>query len=95
MARDADACAHCGVAIVDPTTRRVHGDMAYCCANCAAAMEQGGSGSDPQALDHPGDLRCAHCGCAIVDESSMESRDDQAYCCRNCATAMAAAKGSR
>ena len=90
MARAATECAHCGVPLVDPTTRRVHGDQTFCCANCAAAMEQGGSGSDPQALDHPGDLRCAHCSAPIIDESTMESRGDQAFCCRNCASAMPA-----
>ena len=86
-----DRCAHCDTAIVDPTTRVVHGDKTYCCANCAAAMEQGGGGSDPHALAHAGDLRCAHCRTAIVDESTMESRGDLAFCCANCARAMAGA----
>ena len=43
-------CAHCDVDISDPTTQVVHGGTTYCCANCAAAMEQGGSGSDPGTL---------------------------------------------
>jgi len=89
MATATTTCAHCGVPIVDPTTQVVHGDKTYCCPNCSAAMEQGGSGSDPQALDYPGDLRCAHCGAPIVDEHTMESRGDQAFCCKNCAAAMA------
>jgi hypothetical protein len=83
-------CANCDVAIVDPTTQVVHGDKIYCCANCAAAMEQGGSGSDPRTLSHQEDLRCAHCDAVIVDESTMVSRDDQAFCCANCAAAMTA-----
>ena len=90
MAVAATRCAHCGVPIVDPTTQVVHGDQTYCCPNCSAAMEQGGMGSDPHALDHAGDLRCAHCGAAIVDEATMTSRGDQAFCCSNCASAMGA-----
>ena len=83
-------CAHCEVQITDPTTQVVHGDLTYCCPNCAAAMEQSASGgSDAKPLAHANNLRCSHCGCAIVDESSMESRGDQAFCCANCA-AMAA-----
>ena len=80
-------CAHCGVRITDPTTQVIHGDMTYCCANCAAAVEQTSGGSDPRPLDHPGDLRCGHCSSAIVDESTMVSRGDQAFCCTNCANA--------
>jgi DNA-directed RNA polymerase subunit RPC12/RpoP len=76
---------------VDPTTQVVHGEMTYCCANCTAAMEQQGSGSDPETRDHPNELRCDHCGSPIVDESSMESRGDQAFCCRNCAAAVVGA----
>ncbi len=82
-------CAHCQVFIGDPTVQVVHGDKTYCCANCAAAMEQGGSGSDPRTMAHTEDLRCSHCGVAIVDESTMVSRDDQAFCCSNCAAGMA------
>jgi DNA-directed RNA polymerase subunit RPC12/RpoP len=80
-------CAHCDVLITDPTTQVEHGGETYCCANCSAAMEEGGRGSDPHALSHQGDLRCAHCGAAIVDESTMQSRGDQAFCCANCARA--------
>jgi hypothetical protein len=82
-----DRCAHCGVDIVDPTTKVEHGSVAYCCPNCSEAMEQGGSGSDPQALRHENDLHCAHCGVAIVDEATMESRGNDAFCCANCARA--------
>ncbi len=84
-----DRCAHCGTEIVDPTTQVVHGDVTYCCPNCSAAMEQAGSGSDPGALGHAGDLRCTHCGVAIVDESTMVSRGDDPFCCPNCANAPA------
>jgi hypothetical protein len=85
MATGALMCAHCSELIADTTTQVIHGDMAYCCPNCAAAMEQEGSGSDPQALSHEGDLICFHCGVPIIDEQTMESRDDQAFCCGNCA----------
>ena len=85
MSLEGATCAHCGTPIVDPTTQRVHGEMTFCCANCAHAMEQGGSGSDPQTLTTGGDLRCAHCGAVIVDESTMQSRGDEAFCCPNCA----------
>jgi hypothetical protein len=81
-------CAHCGVSISDPTTQVVHGEMTYCCANCAHTMEQGGSGSDPGALDPTGQFRCTHCGCIIVDESTMQERGKDAFCCANCAGAM-------
>ena len=84
-------CAHCQVPITDPTVQVVHGGSTFCCANCAAAMEEGGSGSDPKTLSHPDALRCAHCGSAIVDETSMVSRGSDAFCCRNCATDMASA----
>jgi DNA-directed RNA polymerase subunit RPC12/RpoP len=77
-------CAHCGSAILDPTTSTIHGDMTYCCTNCAAAMEQQGSGSDPQAMEHAEDLRCSHCGTPIVDESTMDARGSDPYCCTNC-----------
>lgn len=80
-------CAHCEVQITDPTTRVVHGDAVYCCANCAGAMEQSGSGSDPHALKAEGDLTCAHCSAPIKDESTMVTRGDLAYCCSNCARA--------
>jgi hypothetical protein len=82
-----DVCAHCGVTIIDPTTKVEHGQTAYCCVNCAEAMEQYGSGSDPHAMRHENDLTCAHCGCAIVNETSMETRGNDAYCCANCASA--------
>jgi hypothetical protein len=85
-------CAHCRVPIVDPTTQVIHGDLTYCCANCAAAMEQTAGGSDARPLSHPGDLRCSHCGTPIVDESTMVSQGDQAFCCGNCAATMAGAR---
>jgi len=78
-------CAHCNERITDPTTQVIHGDMTFCCPNCAAAMEQDGSGSDPRAADHEGELVCFHCGVPIVDEDTMESRGSEAFCCRNCA----------
>ena len=88
MAQAATQCAHCGVAIVDPTTQVVHGDMTYCCTNCSQAMEQGGSGSDPNALSDSGAIRCAHCGAEIVHDQTMEERGGQIFCCGNCAAAM-------
>ena len=80
-------CRHCDVDIVDPTTQVVHGDRIYCCANCAEADEQHGSGSDPRTLAHQERLRCAHCDTPIVDESTLVSRGDLAFCCANCAAA--------
>ena len=88
MNTSATTCAHCDVEISDPTSQVVHGDLTYCCPNCAHAMEQSGSGSDPATMTTGGDLRCAHCSAVIVDESTMESRGDEAYCCANCAGAM-------
>jgi predicted RNA-binding Zn-ribbon protein involved in translation (DUF1610 family) len=85
-------CAHCGVIIVDPTTRVIHGNEVYCCPNCAQATEQRGSGSDRHTLSHENDFQCGHCGVAIVDESTMATRDDQPYCCENCARSMDAAQ---
>ena len=58
--------------------------MTYCCANCATAMEQQGSGSDPRAPEHDEDLHCTHCGTPIVDESTMDARGSDPYCCTNC-----------
>jgi len=87
MAVALDRCANCGVDIVDPTTKVVHGAATYCCPNCSEAFEQGGSGSDPHAMRHENDLRCAHCGVPIVDEQTMESRGNDAFCCANCARA--------
>jgi uncharacterized CHY-type Zn-finger protein len=81
-------CTHCDVPIVDPTVQVVHGDELYCCANCAQAMEQGGSGSDPRSLSHTEALRCAHCATPIVDDSTTTDVGDQVYCCTNCAQAM-------
>ena len=80
-------CAHCGVEIVDPTTRIVHTNQTFCCPNCSAAMDATGSGSDPRAMRHDEDLRCEHCGVFIVHEDTMETRENEAYCCRNCAQA--------
>ena len=79
-------CAHCQTPIVDPTVQGAHGDLTFCCANCSAAMEASGSGSDPKTMRHGEDaFWCAHCGVAIVHEDTMESRGDNAYCCSNCA----------
>jgi hypothetical protein len=91
MVTDATRCAHCDSPIVDPTAQVVHGSMTFCCPNCAAAMEQSGSGSDPHAGRYENELHCAHCGCAIVDEATMQTKGDDAFCCVNCARAMAAA----
>jgi DNA-directed RNA polymerase subunit RPC12/RpoP len=88
MTTDVAMCAQCQTPIVDPTTRVIHGDMTYCCPNCSEAMEQHGSGSDPDVLQVDGHLRCAHCSVVIVDEATMESRGDQAFCCANCSAAM-------
>ena len=95
MATAVNTCAHCDCPIVDPTTQVVAGDKTYCCPNCSAAMEQQGQGSDPQALEHAGDLRCAHCRAPIVHEMTMTSRGDQAFCCNNCAAAMDAHHSAR
>jgi hypothetical protein len=84
-------CAHCQSTIVSPASQVVHGEMTYCCANCAAAMEERGSGSDPRTLAHPDAMTCAHCGCRIVDESTLVSRGESAFCCGNCAAGMAEA----
>lgn len=80
-------CANCDVFIFDPTTRVIHGALAYCCPNCSEAMEQSGSGSDPHVLDRPNEARCARCKTPIVDEDTMEQREGNMYCCRNCAQA--------
>jgi DNA-directed RNA polymerase subunit RPC12/RpoP len=87
MATAVSSCAHCGVAISDPTTQVVHGGVTYCCPNCSAAMEQGGGGSDPHATNKSGELHCAHCGSAIVDENTMVTSGDDAFCCVNCSRA--------
>ena len=93
MVADATRCAHCDVLIVNPASSETHGGRTYCCRNCAHAMEQSGSGSDPQAGRYENELTCAHCGAPIVDESSMETKGDQAFCCDNCARAMATTGG--
>ena len=80
-------CAHCGVEIVDPTTRIVHANQTFCCPNCSHVMDATGSGSDPQALRHENVFRCAHCAVPIVHEDTMETRGDDAFCCPNCANA--------
>ena len=78
-------CAHCEAPIVDPTTQVVHGPDTYCCANCSAAMEQRGMGTDPQSPRHENDIRCGRCTCPIVHDRTMETDDaGQIYCCRNC-----------
>ncbi len=84
----ATRCDHCGALIQNSVSMVSHGGRVYCCANCSAAMEATGSGSDPKALGHADALRCAHCDVPIVDESTLESRGDQAFCCANCAGAM-------
>ena len=48
-------CAHCEVSITDPTTQVVHGDLTFCCTNCAEAMEHVAGGSDPRPLSRRGD----------------------------------------
>ena len=80
-------CAHCGVEIVDPTTRIVHTNQTFCCPNCSAAMDATGSGSDPKAMHHDEALRCEHCGVSIVHEDTLETRGNEAYCCANGARA--------
>jgi hypothetical protein len=80
-------CANCDVEIVDPVVQVVHGTRVFCCANCAEAMEQKGSGSDPRVLSHAEDPRCAHCESPIVFRATMETRGDKVYCCSNCAQA--------
>lgn len=86
MANAQTRCTYCEVAIVDPSTQVVHGDQTYCCPNCAHAMEQGGSGSDPYALESSGEIRCAHCGVEIVHDDTMTERDGSVFCCANCAS---------
>jgi predicted RNA-binding Zn-ribbon protein involved in translation (DUF1610 family) len=70
--------------ISDPTTRVIKGDKIYCCPNCAAAMEQGGS----DAASRAGIPICTQCGVAIVDRSTMQVRGGQPFCCPNCLDAM-------
>jgi hypothetical protein len=77
-------CDHCGSAIQVTSTLVAHGGLVYCCANCSAAEEQEGSGSDPHAGRRENDLRCRHCGTAISDESSVRSMESDAFCCDNC-----------
>jgi hypothetical protein len=84
----ATQCAHCASPIVDPTTRVIAGDRVYCCPNCAAALEQRGSGSTPQTLTQGGHLRCDHCSAVILTESTMVISGGQTYCCVNCQRAM-------
>ena len=43
MLRSLIMCAHCNEEILDQTTMVTHGDLSYCCPNCAAAMEESGS----------------------------------------------------
>jgi len=77
-------CDHCGAVIADSGTMINHGGLVYCCANCAGAVEQEGSGSDPHAARWENELHCVHCGTAITDETTMVSRADDAFCCENC-----------
>lgn len=83
MPTAAGECAHCHTPITDPTSQVVHGGMTFCCANCSAALEQYGPGSDPKSTSAEGELRCATCGVPIKDESTMQSRRNGAYCCAN------------
>jgi len=85
----AEHCQHCDSLILDPTRAVHHGPLTFCCTNCASAMEQGGSGSDPHAGRHENELFCTHCGSPITDESTLVSRGDDPFCCDNC-LAMAA-----
>lgn len=79
--RSTGVCAHCGVEIIDPVVQVVHGELTFCCANCAEAMEQ-------QAYDGRDDApRCAHCDTPIVSRATMEQRGDRVFCCSNCASA--------
>jgi len=88
------SCANCDCSIVDVRTRVIHSDLVYCCANCAAAMEQQGSGSDPHTLSTAGEARCSHCGSVIRDDTSMVMEGDQVFCCTNCARATEPASGA-
>ena len=81
-------CVHCQVKITDPTTQVVHGDLTFCCTNCAEAMEHVAGGSDPRPLSRRPVARCSHCGTPIVDEQPMETRGNQVFCCANCAAVM-------
>jgi hypothetical protein len=82
--RTTGVCANCGVEIVDPVVQVVHGDLLFCCANCAEAMEQPGGGSHEHAP------RCAHCDTPIVYRATMETRGELVFCCSNCAAASTA-----
>jgi hypothetical protein len=78
--RKTGRCANCGVEIVDPVVQVVHGDLVFCCTNCAEAMEQPGSKREEV-------QRCAHCDTPIVYRATMEVRGEQVFCCDNCAAA--------
>lgn len=82
--RKTGVCANCGVEIVDPVVQVVHGDLVFCCANCAEAMEQPGSRREQV-------QRCAHCDTPIVYRATMEVRGTRVFCCSNCAAAAAQA----
>lgn len=95
MIEHTDRCAYCETPIVDPTTRVIHGRRSYCCANCSTAMEQHGSGSDPDVTRREDELRCAHCSVPIVDAASMETDgEDRVFCCPNCRQAMTSGAGA-
>lgn len=81
--RSTGICAHCGVEIVDPVVQVVHGDLTFCCANCAEAMEHSG------AEGHKHTPRCAYCDTPVVHRATMEQRGEQIFCCSNCASVMA------
>jgi hypothetical protein len=87
MTTAVNACEYCGAPIVDPTTEVVQGQSYFCCRNCSHAMNQSGSGSDPQTPDYPNELRCQRCGCPLLDESTVEEEGDAVFCCGNCAAA--------
>ena len=87
MTNAVNSCANCEAPIIDATTQVVQGDMYFCCPNCSHAMNQSGSGSDPQAPDYPNELHCSRCGSPLLDENTVEEQGDQVFCCRNCASA--------
>jgi hypothetical protein len=93
MFHDPGTCAHCGSAIVDPTTQVVHSNQAFCCQNCAEAMKQQSSQSGGQTVSGQNTPRCAHCNTPIVYQASMEQHGDEAFCCTNCAAAAGKATG--
>jgi len=86
MTPAAEQCALCQRPISDRTVQVTRGDRTYCCPNCAAAAEQGGSAGRSSGAANP--QRCAECGVAIVDRSTVQSRGGQLFCCSNCLNAV-------